>query len=463
AGGRRGRDRVQRVPARARSRGERRDRRGGVPGGDPGRPASDQHSAGREALAVLLVGGRLRPPGDRRGGRGAGAVQPVLPARHRPGRPADRADAGAVDLRRAPAAPALGGGVVRTRRLRPGGDGRRAHRGGRGEGGDGGGGRDPGRLGAVAPRAGPSAHAGGRPGHLAGSARLAFAAPRQRHHGPRPLPRPRGLRARELHADAAARPASGPRVPGGTMSTMTEPRTYGTDTLLRDGTSLHLRSIRPEDKDRLADHFSRLGPESIRQRFFGVKKELTPEGLPHFTEPDVERHVGRVSTHTGARGEEFVVVGRYFRLDPTPEGVQRAEFALAVADAWQGRGAGTVMLEHLAGLAGQAGIERFEADVLADNIHMRSVIAHLGFEVGEQTRQGVVRAWFPVRLTEAARAASDARAFAAAAESVRGLLHPRSVALVGASRRPGTIGHALLANLRRQGFAGPIYPVNPEI
>ena len=193
-----------------------------------------------------------------------------------------------------------------------------------------------------------------------------------------------------------------------------------------------------------------------------MKKDLSEDDLRLFTEPDFEGHVGLVGTHIGPAGEEFVVVARYFRLEPTAEGVQRAEFALAVADEWQGRGAGTVALEHLARLAADGGIERFEADVLTDNLHMRNLLAHLGFEVAQQSREGVMRAWFPVRLTEAARSASDARAFEASARSVRALLHPGSVAFVGASRRPGTIGHALLANLKRDGFKGPIYPVNPE-
>ena len=245
------------------------------------------------------------------------------------------------------------------------------------------------------------------------------------------------------------------------MTTPAQTRAYGTDVLLRDGTSLHLRAIRPDDKERLADHFRRLGPESVRHRFFGGKKGLTAHELERFTEPDFDRHVGLVATQQGPAGETIVVVGRSFRLEPAADGVSRAEFALAVADDWHGRGAGTVMLEHLSRLAAAAGIERFEADVLQDNVGMLRMLAHLGFEVSERTREGVVRALFPVRLTENARRASDARMSAASAESVRALLHPRSVALVGASRRPGTIGHALLQNLKR-GFKGALYPVNPE-
>jgi acetate---CoA ligase (ADP-forming) len=246
------------------------------------------------------------------------------------------------------------------------------------------------------------------------------------------------------------------------MTTIEQTRSYATDVLLRDGTSLVLRAIRPDDKALLADHFRRLGPESVRHRFFGVKKDLTAQELERFTEPDFDRHVGLVGTQQAAAGEAIVVVGRYFRLDAASDGVARAEFALAVADEWQGRGAGTVMLEHLSRLASASGIELFEADVLEDNVAMLAMLARLGFDVSERTSQGVVHALFPIRLTESARRASDARMATASAESVRALLHPRSVALVGASRRPGTIGHALLANLKRDGFGGDLYPVNPE-
>ena len=116
------------------------------------------------------------------------------------------------------------------------------------------------------------------------------------------------------------------------MSVAAPSRAYAADVLLRDGASLHVRAIQPDDKDRLRDHFHRLGPESVRQRFFGMKKELTPEDLRYFTELDFKEHVGLVGTHRDASGERFVVVGRYFRLEPAADGIERAEFALAVAD-----------------------------------------------------------------------------------------------------------------------------------
>jgi acetyl coenzyme A synthetase (ADP forming)-like protein len=123
---------------------------------------------------------------------------------------------------------------------------------------------------------------------------------------------------------------------------------------------------------------------------------------------------------------------------------------------------GTLLLEHLARIAAAAGIERFQADILEGNTRMLDVLAGLGFRVVERSRDGVVRAWFEIGPDPDAVRASDQRAWRAAAESVRALLHPRSVAVVGASRQPGTIGAALIGNLVRHGFRGPIYPVNPK-
>ncbi len=237
---------------------------------------------------------------------------------------------------------------------------------------------------------------------------------------------------------------------------------FSSDMLLLDGTSLLLRAIRPDDKERLAAHFHGLSAPSVRQRFFGAKSQLTEAELRQLTELDFQDHVGVVATHIIDGREELIGVGRYVRLPPGHDCVSRAEFALAVEDAWQRRGVGTVLLESLASLASRAGIERFEADILSSNSSMLELLAHIGFDISAEEDEGQIRAWFPVRLTEAARRASDARAFAAAAKSIRALFEPWSVALLGASRRPNTIGGALLKNLRAN-FLGPVYPINPNV
>jgi acetate---CoA ligase (ADP-forming) len=234
---------------------------------------------------------------------------------------------------------------------------------------------------------------------------------------------------------------------------------YAADALVRDGSSIHIRAIRADDKERLQAHFHGLGFDSVRFRFLGAKKELTPADLRYFTELDFSRHVGLVALRRHDEGEEFIGVGRYICAE---DDRRRAEFALAVIDSWQGRGVGTLLMEHLAGLAAADGVERFEADILATNRKMFDVVIALGFHVDETSRAGVVHAWFPIEPTPETRRASDERAWRAAGEGVRALLHPRSVAVVGASRDPGTIGAALVANLVRHGFTGAIYPVNPR-
>jgi len=232
---------------------------------------------------------------------------------------------------------------------------------------------------------------------------------------------------------------------------------YAADALLRDGGSIHIRAIRADDKERLQAHFHGLGFDSVRFRFLGGKKDLTPADLRYFTELDFSQHVGLVALRRQDGAEEFIGVGRYICAEGEH---RRAEFALAVVDAWQGRGVGTLLMEHLARIAAADGVERFEAEILATNRKMFDVVVALGFRTDESSRAGVVHAWFPIEPTPETRRASDERAWHAAAEGVRAMLHPRSVAVVGASRDPSSLGAALVANLVRHGFHGAIYPVN---
>ena len=211
---------------------------------------------------------------------------------------------------------------------------------------------------------------------------------------------------------------------------------FTTDVLLKDGESLRIRSVRPEDREALARDF--------------------PPGLAGH---DFDLDLGFVATR-GSEDEEIVGFGRFHRLEAAPDAVPRAEFALSVADAWRQRGVGTALLEQMTSAASRLGIERFEADVLPGAPAMMDLLGHIGFDVGSETRGGVIRPWFPVRLTEASRRAMDARASRAAARSIRALFEPRSVALLGASRKDLTISGTLLRNLRAS-FKGAIYPVNP--
>jgi acetyl coenzyme A synthetase (ADP forming)-like protein len=241
---------------------------------------------------------------------------------------------------------------------------------------------------------------------------------------------------------------------------MPDLHSYAAEEILRDGGSIHIRAIRPDDKRRLADHFSHLGSRSVYLRFFNAKKRLTDEELARFTEVDFVRRVALVATLRLGDDEQIIGVGRYDVLDGAGP-PRRAEVAFAVADEHQGRGVGTVLLEHLLPLARAQGIDEFAADVLGENNRMLQVFGSSGLAVTRAIRDGVFHVSLATEATPAFLEASRARDRTAAAESIRPLLEPRSLALVGASRRPGTIGATLLANVQAAGFTGAIYPINP--
>jgi len=231
---------------------------------------------------------------------------------------------------------------------------------------------------------------------------------------------------------------------------------YSAEEVLRDGGSIHVRALRPDDRNRLLDHFKGLSQQSRYYRFFGLKRSMTEAELVRLTQLDFVAHVGLVATLRDGTGEHFIGVARYIRgADPT-----HAEVAFAVLDEHQGRGIGSILLDHLSRIARASGIVELEADVLGDNNRMLEVFAKSGFKVRRSNASGVIHVAFPTAETDLTLEASSAREWFAAARSVAWILKPRSIAVIGASRDPRKIGGAIVANLQRFGFKGPIYPVN---
>ncbi|MGH8012463.1 MAG: GNAT family N-acetyltransferase [Candidatus Binataceae bacterium] len=235
-----------------------------------------------------------------------------------------------------------------------------------------------------------------------------------------------------------------------------DPSRYSADEILRDGGSIHIRAIRPEDDALLLEHFSSLSQQSVYYRFFGIKRSLNDAELARLTQLDFDNHVAIVATLRENGRERFIGVGRYVRgTDPA-----RAEVAFAVLDQHQGRGIGTILLEHLGRIARDAGITEFEADVLGDNNRMLEVFARSGFRVRRAARAGVIHVTFPTEETEEFEQASHDRERHGIVRSITPILKPRAVAVIGASRNPRKIGGAVIANLKSYGFKGSIYPVN---
>jgi GNAT superfamily N-acetyltransferase len=172
---------------------------------------------------------------------------------------------------------------------------------------------------------------------------------------------------------------------------------YAADALLRDGRSVQIRAIRPDDKERLREHFRSLGRQSVYNRFFSCKADLTDEELRYFTELDLDRHVGLFAVRQQEGREEILGVARYVVLEE--EGPRRAEMAVAVSDEHQGRGIGTALLEHLARIALAHGIQEVEADILEGNDRMLRMLRHTGLPTRTSRGDGVVHLSLPVGLT----------------------------------------------------------------
>lgn len=232
------------------------------------------------------------------------------------------------------------------------------------------------------------------------------------------------------------------------------PEYWEADVVLRDGGTAHLRPIRPEDADALQAFHAGQSQASIYMRFFSFKPRLSGKEVRRFTEVD---HINRVA-FVITIGGEIMGIGRYDRLDDPLE----AEVAFNISDAHQGRGIGSILLEHLAVAARENGIRRFTAEVLPDNRKMLMVFADAGYDLKRQFDDGVVSVEFNIDPTEKSRAVMESREHRAEARSVRDLLSPSSVAVIGASRKWGTVGYQLLEHIIEGGFTGPVYAVNPE-
>ena len=232
------------------------------------------------------------------------------------------------------------------------------------------------------------------------------------------------------------------------------PEYWEADVVLRDGGTAHLRPIHPSDADAVQAFHTGQSQKSIYMRFFAFKARLSSKELKRFTEVDYKDRVALVITIGG----EILGIGRYDRLaDP-----EEAEVAFNIADAHQGRGIGSILLEHLAAAARENGIRKFSAEVLPENRKMLMVFSDAGYDVKRHFDDGVVSLEFNIDPTEKSRAVMEAREHRAEARSIQELLAPSSVAVIGASRKWGTVGYQLLEHIIEGGFTGPVYAINPE-
>ena len=230
------------------------------------------------------------------------------------------------------------------------------------------------------------------------------------------------------------------------------------DVVLRDGSTLRLRRTTDADVPALVEFFQRLSPDSLHLRFQGAVR-VDAQLVAPFVTGDGSERLSLVGELVDAAGVNRVVaLGTFVRLrDPS-----RAEVAFAVADELQRRGIGTRLLERLAVHARGAGIDRFVAQVLPENTAMLRVFGDTGFEVKRRHVGGVVEVEFALTPSAQVVDRTAQRDHSAVAASLAPFFTPRSVAVIGASARRGTIGGELFRNVIAADFDGAAYPVNPK-
>lgn len=235
------------------------------------------------------------------------------------------------------------------------------------------------------------------------------------------------------------------------------PRHWIADVLASDGGAVHLRPIVPADADRIVAFHSKLSERTRYMRYFGPYPVMSPRDVVHMTTLDHRTRVALVAL----LGGEIIAVGIYEGLASLGR-PESAEVAFVVADDHQGRGLGTVLLEHLAGAAAENDFTRFEAEVLTENRAMLSVFRDAGYQLTRSFDGSTVHVEFLIDPTDALRTVRNARELGSESRSVANLLRPSSVAIIGASTDPSKVGNALLANVISGGFTGPVFPVNAE-
>ncbi len=230
--------------------------------------------------------------------------------------------------------------------------------------------------------------------------------------------------------------------------------------LLADGTTMTIRPAGPGDYEPVRQLHEDMSPDNLYFRFFSLSRAAAGREATRVCREAGLDHGALL----GWLGDKLVGVASY---EPTSD-LWVAEIALAAADDMHGRGVATLLLEHLVSLARARGIKFFTADALASNSAVLRVLNDAGLAVRRRLEGDAVELVMPIPQSTALSEASpylDAvagREKHAGVASLEPLLAPRSVAVIGAGRHPGSVGRMILRNIRDAGFGGAVYVVSPH-
>jgi acyl-CoA synthetase (NDP forming)/GNAT superfamily N-acetyltransferase len=226
----------------------------------------------------------------------------------------------------------------------------------------------------------------------------------------------------------------------------------GLDALTTDGTIVRIRPALATDADALTDLHKRASAETLYRRFLSAGSNPISAEVARLTRAPDESHLALV-----ALSHDRIVGVASYELLPARD---RAEFAVFVDEAEQDRGIGTLLLEHLTVHARRRGVTDLFGDVLPQNRPMLRVASDLGPASRSRWESGLVEVHLDLR--NESDDALDMRDLRAARNSLRPLFAPAAVAVVGAGRRPGSIGHTVVRSIVDGGYTGRLFPINPN-
>ncbi len=230
--------------------------------------------------------------------------------------------------------------------------------------------------------------------------------------------------------------------------------------LLTDGTTIEIRPARPQDADAVRQMHAVMSPDNNYRRFFNLNPRAAEQEAQRVCREPGGDHAALLAW----LGSQLIGVASY---EPG-SAPGAAEIAVAVADHMHGRGVATLLLEHLVSIARHRKLQAFTAKTLATNAAIMRVAADAGLQAKQEVADGIIDLTFPLPCDDAERHLDSyldtvaGRERLADVASLRHIFQPASVAIVGASRRPGTVGRAILHNVVTGGFAGHLYAVNPR-
>lgn len=227
--------------------------------------------------------------------------------------------------------------------------------------------------------------------------------------------------------------------------------------ILRDGSTASLRLAHPRDQELMAEFFRLLSKHSRHRRFFSTGEPTTKLIESFCDDSDLRKRLSLIVIRSARGLSRIIATANYVARD---EAI--AEIAMAVDDELQGKGIGALLLERLSVLAARNGFRRFWAVTMAENTAMLDVFRDSGFECRSRTEEGYVEIDLSLIPSQTSVARAEFRDRVATTASLYPFFQPKSIAVIGASRKANNIGSRILNAIHRAGFKGPVYSINPH-